>query len=166
MFTNSIRKWIVVVVGVLALALLTGAGTALARPAHHGPATSTTTSTQAVQVLSQTGHEQELVGVVQSVDQAKQTFTLLPTGQAKAVTIAYDAHTSIHNDHRALPLTTGMHVIVHVVTNSDGTLYASEIEPIAAHGSAIPAGAQQDSYPHGSCDGTGPHGPDDMHDRH
>lgn len=158
MFTSISRKWIAILVGILALALLGGTGTVLAAPAQHGPAMSSTVSTQAVPMMSQTGHEQELVGVVQSVDPTKQTFILLPAGQTKVVTIAYDARTSIHNDHRALQLTAGMHVIAHVVTRSDGSLYATEIEPVAAHGNNVPAGMLHNSYPNGSCDGTGPHG--------
>lgn len=154
MFKGKLRKWIVVLAGVMALLLLAGAGTALAAPTR-GPHA----SADYMQV-SQTATGQELVGIVQSIDQAKQTFVLapLPASQAKAVTIAYDAKTNIHNDHRTLQMAVGMHVVVHVMTRSDGSVYATEIEPVAAHWSNMPAGTTSGSYPYGSCDGTGPHG--------
>ncbi len=153
MFTSIARRWIAVLVGVLALVLLSGAGTALAAQTHHGPATSFPACTHAAQTLSQTGHEQELGGIVQSVDHAKQTFTMLPAGQAKAITIAYDARTNIHNDHRTVQLTMGMHVVAHVMTRSDGSLYATEIEPVGAHWKSVPQGMQSGSYPHDFCNG-------------
>lgn len=166
MFTSISRKWIAVLVGVLALVLLSGVGTALAAQTHYGPATSLPASTQAAQTLSQTGHERELGGIVQSIDQAKQTFTLLPAGQAKAVTIAYDARTNIQSDHRTLQLTVGMHFVAHVMTRSDGSLYAREIEPVAVQGSSVPSGVQSGSYPHYSCDGRDRQGPGYHHEQH
>ncbi len=166
MFTSISRKWIAVLVGVLALVLLSGVGTALAAQTHYGPATSLPASTQAAQTLSQTGHERELGGIVQSIDQAKQTFSLLPSGQAKAVTIAYDARTSIQNDHRTLQLTVGMHFVAHVMMRSDGSLYAREIEPVAVQGSSVPSGVQSGSYPHYSCDGRDRQGPGYHHAQH
>jgi hypothetical protein len=160
MFTSTSRKWIAALVGVLALVLLTGAGIALAAQAHHGPTTSYPAFTQAAHTVNQKGHEQEHVGIVQSIDQAKQTFTLLPASQAKAVTIAYDAHTSIYNDHRTLQLTVGIPIVAHVMSRSDGSLYATKIEPVAAHGNGVPARVNSGSYP------AGPYGPYYGRDHH
>ncbi len=105
-------------------------------------------------MVSQTGHEQEFVGIVQSIDQAKQTFQLQPSSQGKAVAIAYD--------HRTVQLTVGMHIVAHVMTRSDGSLYAAKIEPVAAHGNGVPASVQSDSYPawrDGPCGWRDHHGP-------
>ncbi len=154
MFTSTSRKWIAVLVGILALVLLSWAGTAQASQTHHGPATSSPDSAQAAHTVSQTGHEQEFVGIVQSIDQAKQTFRLQPSSQAKAVAIAYD--------HRTVQLTVGMHIVAHVMTRSDGSLYAAKTEPVAAHGNGVPARVQSDSYPAWRdvpCDGRDHHGP-------
>lgn len=79
--------------------------------------------------------EQELVGVIQSVDQNVQTFVLLPDGQMTPVTIAFDAKTNVEDEHddggNNAGLVAGAHVRVETITQSDGSLYAKEIKPAA-----------------------------------
>lgn len=147
MFTSISRKWIAVPFGVLALVLLSGAGTTLASQTHYRPATSYHSSTQAAQALSQTGHERQFVGMVQSIDQAKQTFRLQPSSQAKAVDIAYDARTGIPKDHWTMQGSRGTQVAVQVMMRHDGSWYATRITPVTVQGKSGPAPVQSGSYP-------------------
>ncbi len=70
------------------------------------------------------------------------------------------------NDHRTLQLTVGMHFVAHVMTRSDGSLYAREIELVAAQWKSVPARVQSGSYPHDSCDGRDRQGPGYHHEQH
>ena len=160
MFTSTLRKLIVIPIGVLLLALFIGAGTALAARAHQEPALSAHQSSLVMQPLSQTGREQEIVGTVQSIDQTRQTFSLLPTGQSKATTIAYDTHTNIHHNDQMSQLAPGMSIDAHVMMHDNGMMYATEIESGTTHWNGTPTGMMPyRSFPHGTCDETGPHGP-------
>jgi hypothetical protein len=76
--------------------------------------------------------DQQMVGVIQSVDQNAHTFVLLPDGQTTPVTIAFDAKTNIEDGHdggQNAALAAGAHVRVEVVKQADGSLYAKEIKP-------------------------------------
>ena len=171
MCTNRARKWIAGLVGALVLVVLAGAGTALASPSHQGPATSAPSYTQEVytgsqirqwqagtpwwswtwkptgQTASQTGHEWTVTGIVRSVDQAKQTFTVRPSGQTTTVTIAYDVRTGIPRDHWTMQGSRGMPVVVQVMMRRDGSWYATRIAPVAVQGKSGPARVQSGSFP-------------------
>ena len=147
MRTSISRKWFAILVGVLALVLLSGAGTALALQTHYGPATSSHTSTQAAYTVSQTGHEQQFVGMVQSIEQTKQTFRLQPSRQAKAIAITYDARTGIPKDHWTMQGSRGTQVAVQVMMRHDGSWYATRITPVTVQSKSGPAHVQTGSYP-------------------
>ena len=190
MITSRSRKWIAGLIGVLALVLLTGAGTARAEPSHHGPATSAPSYTQAVhtvsqagqeqagmpwwswrwrpagQTASQRGYEQAVSGIVLSIDQAKQTFTMRPSGQTTAVTIVYDACTSIPINHWTIQSSKGMQVVVQVMMRRDGSWYATGIAPVAVQGKRGPASVQSGSSPtwrDGPCGWRDHYGSGDYH---
>lgn len=161
MFTSRSKKWIAILVGVLTLVLLSGAGTTLASQTHHGPTTSAPSYTRAVytgsqirQTASQAGRTWAFTGIIWSVNQAKQTFTVRPSGQTTTVTIAYDALTGIPKDHWTMQGSRGMQVVVQVMMRRDGSWYATRITPVAVQGKSVPAHMQSGSYPtwrDGSC---------------
>jgi hypothetical protein len=91
-----------------------------------------------------------LIGTIQSVDQAKKTFTLLVTGQTKAITIAFDAKTNIHSRQQAFKLAAKAHVMVDVSTRSNGSFYAVGVEPVPpAYGHGMGHGGH--GGPGGAC---------------
>jgi hypothetical protein len=169
MFTSTWRKLLAVLIGILTLALLAGRGSVLAaqnqgrplvsaaaltqpgqtwnQPERDSAHTSAAAFTQPAQTWNQPGQERKLAGLVQSIDQAKQTFRLLPSGQTTAVTIVYDAHTSMRHDQWTVQSTREMQIVVHVLTRRDGSWYATGIESVATQGKHGPAGVQSGSYP-------------------
>lgn len=190
MITSRARKWIAWLIGVLALVVLTGAGTALAEPSHQGPATSASSYTQSVdtgsqirqwqagtpwwswrwkstgQTASQTGVARAYTGIVWSVNQAKQTFTVRPSGQTTTVTIAYDARTDIPINHWTMQGSRGMQVVVQVMMRGDGSWYATRIAPVAVQGKSGPAHVQSGSSPtwrDGPCGWRDHYGSGDYH---
>lgn len=71
--------------------------------------------------------EHTVSGVIQSVNRDTHHLVLLPDGQQETVTIAFDTKTEIDQEQGASLLVAGTHVVVEVVKQADGTLYADEI---------------------------------------
>lgn len=138
MFFSISKKLIVVCVAAVALLLMVGLGTAMAAQRHDDtPVHLAITAAPLVAYATPTATTRHLIGTIQSVDQAKKTFTLLVTGQTKAITIAYDAKTNIHSRQQTFKLVAKAHVMVDVSTRSNGSFYAVEVEPVFsayAHG--------------------------------
>ena len=132
MLTRIPRKPMVALVGALAF-LVIAASTALAAQFSHGFPSSSIGPTPSV---TGSPEKQEIGGVIQSIDQGKHTFTLLPVNQTKTVTITFDTHTDMQSEDGALHLAVGSRVEVHTLERSDGSLYAKEIELASeSHGS-------------------------------
>ena len=130
MFFSISKKLIVIFVAAVALMLTVGLGTAVAAQRHddataHLAVTTAPLVAYAIPVTT-TRH---LIGTIQSINQAKKTFTLLVTGQTKAITIAFDAKTNIHSRQQAFNLAAKARVAVDVTTRSNGSLYATEVKP-------------------------------------
>lgn len=70
---------------------------------------------------------QTLSGVIQSVSMDAHHLILLPNGQQETVTVAFDTRTEIDQEQGSSPLVAGAQVVVEVVKQADGTLYAIEI---------------------------------------
>jgi hypothetical protein len=155
MFFRISKKLIVVCVAAVALMLMVGLGTAMAAQRHddasaqrHDDASAHFASTSAPLVAYATpaATTRHLIGTIQSVDQAKKTFTLLVTGQTKAITIAFDAKTNIHSRQQTFKLAAKAHVMVDVSTRSNGSFYAVEVEPAIAYAHGMGHGG-----PGGAC---------------
>src|SRR5262249_50084044 len=101
------------------------ASTALAAQFSHGSPSSSLSPTPSV---TGSPKEQEIVGVIQSIDQGKHTFTLRPVNQKKTVTILFDTQTDMQSEEGTLHLAVGSRVEVETLVRSDGSLYAKEIE--------------------------------------
>jgi hypothetical protein len=148
MFSSTPRKLIVAFASVLTLMLIVGVGTALAAQHHEDTAAPFKTSAAPLVAYATPAAKtkrEHLIGVIQSIDQTKKTFTLLEAGQTKAVTIAFDAKTNIDKRYdKAFQFAAKAHVMVDVTVSSTGVLYATEIE------SALMG--------HGYRGGFGPHG--------
>jgi Domain of unknown function (DUF5666) len=150
MFSSTSRKLIVAFASVLALMLIVGVGTALAAQRHTGVAAPFKMSAAPLVAYATPAaktKQEHLIGIIQSIDQTKKTFTLLETGQTKAVTIAFDAKTTIDKRYdKAFQFAAKAHVMVDVTVSSNGSLYATEIDP-AVHGYGYRGGFG----PHGTC---------------
>jgi hypothetical protein len=148
MFFSISKKLIVVFVAAVALTLMVGLGTALAAQRHDdAPAHLANTTAPLVAYATPVATTRHLIGTIQSIDQAKKTFTLLVTGQTKAITIAFDAKTNIHSRQQAFKLAAKAHVMVDVSIRSNGSFYAVGVEPVPpAYGHGMGHGG-----PGGAC---------------
>ncbi|HEU5199297.1 MAG TPA: DUF5666 domain-containing protein [Ktedonobacterales bacterium] len=86
------------------------------------------------------GEDEKLTGVIQSIDTTGQTFVLAQDSGAGAVTIAFDASTTIEHEDSDAAFAVGSHVRVEVVARADGSLYAKEIKPASDDGSGSGSG--------------------------
>jgi hypothetical protein len=147
MFFRISKKLIVVCVAAVALVFMVGLGTAVAAQRHaDAPAHFASTFVPLVAYATPAATTRHLIGTIQSVDQAKKTFTLLVTGQTKAITIAFDAKTNIHSRQQAFKLVAKAQVMVDVSTRSNGSFYAVEVEPVPAYAHGMGHGG-----PGGAC---------------
>lgn len=166
-------KHTLLLVGAVALAILIGTGAVAAAQSHVGPfssgsspathsqssvkgdSTAEPTDEPTDQPKSGKGgqeNDQELSGIIQSVDMNGKTFVLAPDNGSAAVTIAFDTNTAIDKDDEASgsnPLVVSAHVTVEVIKRTDGSLYAKAIE------------LTSDSHGDGNDDGQGKSSGDD-----
>lgn len=130
MFFSISKKLIVICVAVVALMLMVGLGTALAAQRHDDASAHFTVKfSPLVAYATPAATTRHLIGTIQSVDQAKKTFTLLVIGQTKAITIAFDAKTNLRSRQQTFKLAARAHVLVDVTTRSNGSFYATEVQP-------------------------------------
>jgi hypothetical protein len=96
------------------------------------------------------GEDEELTGVIQSIDTIGQTFVLAQDNGGGTVTIAFDTSTTIEHEDSGATFAAGSHVRVEVSARADGTLYAQEIKPASDDGDT-----GQDGGSGGSAGGPG-----------
>ena len=82
----------------------------------------------------ESGEDEKLTGIIQSIDTTGQTFVLAQDNGGDIVTIAFDASTDIEHEDSGATFAVGSHVRVDVVKRSDGSLYATEINTGADDG--------------------------------
>lgn len=141
-------RQLMIITAVVGALLIGGAGAVLAAQNYAGPgatrtqasasdATETTQVTPESTAQQDQDHDQDdtrsgsdertVSGVIQAVSMDTHRFVLLPDGQQAAVTVAFDTKTEIDQEQGTSPLAAGAHVVVEVVKQADGTLYADEI---------------------------------------
>ena len=82
----------------------------------------------------ESGEDEKLTGVIQSIDTTGQTFVLAQDNGGGTVTIAFDVGTNIEYEDGGAIFAVGAHVRVEVLARADGSLYAQEIKPASDDG--------------------------------
>ncbi len=140
-------RWAVLLIGLVAVGAIIGAGGVAAARIHSGDSSGV--------------KNQSILGTIQSVDSTKQTFVLLPDAKKNPQTLSFDTKTTIEGGKATLKA--GVHVRVEVLKRADGSLYATEVErsPTKPGNDDGVNDHEQDGGDHDGTKNTGHHAPQD-----